>query len=212
MWLINIPFHISQSKERGGDKLSLSVIIKSNLYLSGPALGLNYFVLEPLRQNLEIVSLFLYYTYLQNKRMRRCGVAPPPPIIFERLKLPQQIIYRRKENLSESPNHQKYWENILVSRFYEQFSRNRRNLGHFRKFEKISNSQNMNILYIILKHVIWRFQIYNLFREIFKFREDKSNNVFREIRKCFRKTAKFEFFAKQIIYLESPDHPLQNDI
>ena len=79
------------------------------------------------------------YTYLQNKRMRRCGV-PPPPIIFERLKLPQQIIYRRKENLSESPNHQKYWKNILVSRFYEQFSRNRRNLGHFRKFEKISNS------------------------------------------------------------------------
>ena len=61
----------------------------------------------------------------------------------------------------------------------------------------------MNILYIILKHVIWGFQIYNLFREIFKFGEDKSNNVFCEIRKCFRKTAKFEFFAKQIIYLES---------
>ena len=36
------------------------------------------------------------YTILQNKRMRYC----------------------RKENLSESPNHQKYWENILVSRFY----------------------------------------------------------------------------------------------
>ena len=53
-------------------------------------------------------------------------------------------------------------------------------LGRSRK-EKISNSQNMNILYIILKHVIWRFQIYNLFREIFKFREDKSNNVFREM-------------------------------
>ena len=54
--------------------------------------------------------------------------------------------------------------------------------------------------------------IYNLFREIFKFREDKSNNVFREILKCFRKTAKFELFAKQIIYLESPDYPLQIDI
>ena len=53
--------------------------------------------------------------------MRQCGVAPPPPIIFERLKLPQQITYRRKENLSESPNHQNYWENILVSQFYEQF-------------------------------------------------------------------------------------------
>ena len=44
------------------------------------------------------------------------------------------------------------------------------------------------------------------------FREDKSNNAFREILKCFRKTAKFEFSVKQIIYLASPDHPLQNDI
>ena len=45
--------------------------------------------------------------------------APPPPIIFERLKLPQQIIYHRKGNLSESPNHLKDRENILISRFYE---------------------------------------------------------------------------------------------
>ena len=55
----------------------------------------------------------------------------------------------------------------------------------------------MNISYIILKHVTWRFQIYNLFHEIFKFREDKSNNVFREIRNCFRKTAKFEFLFQE---------------
>ena len=54
--------------------------------------------------------------------------------------------------------------------------------------------------------------MYNLFREIFNFREDKTNNVFLEILKCFRKNAKFELFAKQIIYLASPDHPLQNDI
>ena len=43
-------------------------------------------------------------------RIKGCsgvGVAPLP-IIFERLKLPQQIIYRRKENLSDSPNHLKY--------------------------------------------------------------------------------------------------------
>ena len=60
--------------------------------------------------------------------------------------------------------------------------------------------------------MIWRFQIYNLFCEIFKFREDTSNNEFREIRKCFRKTAKFEYFAKQIISLESPDHVIQNDV
>ena len=59
-----------------------------------------------------------------------------PPIIFERLKLPQQIIYRRKENLSESPNQLKYRENILISGFYEYFSRNGRNLGHFGSSKK----------------------------------------------------------------------------
>ena len=76
--------------------------------------------------------------------MRRAGW-PPPPIIFERLKLPQQIIYRRKENLSESPNHQKCWENILVSRFYEQFSRNSWILGHFgssKKFQTLRTRTN----------------------------------------------------------------------
>ena len=64
----------------------------------------------------------------------------PPPMLFERVKLPQQIIYRRKEHLLESPNHFKYRENILISRFYEQFSRSNRNLGHFWKFEKMSDS------------------------------------------------------------------------
>ena len=71
--------------------------------------------------------------------MRRCRVAPPP-IIFKRLKLPQQIIYRRKGHLSESPNHLKYWGNILISPFYEQFSQSGRNLGQLWKFEKISTS------------------------------------------------------------------------
>ena len=96
------------------------------------------------------------YTILQNNRMLRGGVAPPP-IIFERLKLPQQIIYRRKENLSESPNHQKYLENISVSRFYEQFPRNSRNLGHFRKFEKF---QTLRILEY--EHVIYHFEARDL--------------------------------------------------
>ena len=78
-------------------------------------------------------------------RIKGCGGAgcppppPPPPIIFERLKLPQQIIYRRKDCV-DSPNHLKYRENILISRFYEHFSRNGQNLGHFWKLEKISNS------------------------------------------------------------------------
>ena len=75
-------------------------------------------------------------------RIKGCGGegSPPLPIIFERLKLHQQIIYRQKGNLSESANHFKYQKNILISRFYEQFSRSSRILGHFWKFEKISNS------------------------------------------------------------------------
>ena len=47
----------------------------------------------------------------------------PPPIIFERLKLSQQIIYRRKENLSESPNHKNigkiFWFRDFMSNFRE---------------------------------------------------------------------------------------------
>ena len=73
-----------------------------------------------------------------------------------------------------------------------------------RMFEKISNFKIMNILYIILKHVVWRFRIYNYFREIFKFRE----NIFREISLSVHKIAKFEYFAKVIIYSKSPDHVL----
>ena len=113
---------------------------------------------------------FRLCTILQNERMRRCGV--PPSIIFERLKLPQQIMYPRKGNLSENLNNFKYRKNILISRF----------------------------------------QIYNLFREKFKFRG------FTKAFKNFAKYviafifAKFKYFAKQIIYLESPGHQLQNDI
>ena len=87
--------------------------------------------------------------------MRRCGVAPPPPIILERLKLPQQIIYRRKENLSESPNHQKYWENILVSRFYEQFSRNRLK---FRPFSEVRKNFKLSEY----EHIIYHFEARDL--------------------------------------------------
>ena len=135
----------------------------------------------------------------------------PPQIIFERLKLLQQMIYRRKGNFSESPNHFKYRKNILISRFYEQFSRRSRILGHFWNFEKISNSQNTNISCIISERVIWRFLIYNLFRENSNFAVIRKHLRIREIHYCFI-FAKFKYVAKQIIYLESPDHPLQSDI
>ena len=49
-------------------------------------------------------------------RIEGCGgEGCQTPIIFERLKLPQQIIYRQKENLPKSPNHFKYRKNILIT-------------------------------------------------------------------------------------------------
>ena len=77
-----------------------------------------------------------------------------------------------------------------------------------RMFEKISDFKIMNISYITLKHVVWRFRIYNYFRETFKFRENMSKNRFREISLSVHKIAKFEYFAKVIIYSKSPDHVL----
>ena len=60
--------------------------------------------------------------------------------------------------------------------------------------------------------VIWRFQICNLFRETFKFRG--FTKAFLNFTKFIIVYifAKFKYFSKQIIYLDSPDHALQNDI
>ena len=75
-------------------------------------------------------------------------------------------------------------------------------------FEKISNIKNMNVLSIILKHVVWRFRIYNYFREIFKFR-DFMNTLRNFAKSVFAHIfAKFEYFAKVNIYSKSLDHVL----
>ena len=65
----------------------------------------------------------------------------------------------------------------------------------------------MNLLYIILKHVIWRLRIYNLFRKIFKFRDFK--RVFMNLAKSVIAHI-FDIF--KYLYSDSPDHVLQNDI
>ena len=68
------------------------------------------------------------------------------------------------------------------------------------------------MLYIILKHVIWRLQIYNLFHQTFKFCDFKkgywsfSKSIIAHIFVIFKD------FATQAIYCDSPDHVLQNDI
>ena len=63
----------------------------------------------------------------------------------------------------------------------------------------------MNVSYIALKHVIWRFRICNYFREIFKFRD--LMNIFRNFAKSVfaHVIAKFKYFAKQFILTESVD-------
>ena len=91
------------------------------------------------------------------------GGVPKDPPGLNRVKLPQKVTYRLKGNLSESPNLFKYRENILILRLYEQFFRNSRNLGHFGSLKKI----------------------YNLFCEIFKCPQDKSNNEFRKFQNAF---------------------------
>ena len=75
---------------------------------------------------------------------------------------------------------------------------------------KNSNFQNMNMLYIILKQVIWRFDQYKLFSEIFKFRENTNKNRFREISWSVHKILKFKHFAKVVTYRKSPDYALQS--
>ena len=68
--------------------------------------------------------------------------------------------------------------------------------------EKNSNFENMNILYIALKHVIWRFRICNYFCDISIFCDfmntlrNFANSVFAHI------SAKFKYFAKQFILIQ----------
>ena len=64
---------------------------------------------------------------------------PPPPIIFKWQILPQHTIHRWKGNLTASRIHFKYWNNILILRCYEQFSRNDSAMAPERLFEKVSN-------------------------------------------------------------------------
>ena len=86
----------------------------------------------------------------------------------------------------------------MISRFCEQFSRNGSAMAPERLFEKISDFKNMNLLYTILKHVVWRFQIYNYFLEIFKFRENMSKTDFAKFLKAFIKSRNLNISRKKL--------------
>ena len=70
----------------------------------------------------------------------------------------------------------------------------------------------MNILYIALKHVIWRFRICKYFGEISQFRYfmNTSRNFVKSV--FAHISEKFKYIAKQFILTESPDHVLKNDV
>ena len=98
--------------------------------------------------------------------------------------------------------HFKYWENILISRLYEQLSRN----DSPNALQWLQKKFQTFKIYIALKHVIWRFRICNYFCEISKLRDfmntlrNFAKSVFAHI------SAESKYFAKQFILTESPDH------
>ena len=67
------------------------------------------------------------------------------------------------------PNLAPYSSNIKeIRRFRESPILNEHAHQAIFRSSKKFHSENINVLYIILKFVIWRFQLYNLFREILK--------------------------------------------
>ena len=62
--------------------------------------------------------------------------------------------------------------------------------------KKFQTFKNMNMLYTILKHVVWRFRIYNYFVETFKFRENMSKTDFAKFLKVFIKSRNLNISQK----------------
>ena len=86
---------------------------------------------------------------------------PPPSTPYQPAISPAclgLIMLRWKENYRRLRLF-KYLKNTSILSLY---ARNVRNLYHFWLSEKISDSYNVNKLFIIIKHVIWRFRIYNI--------------------------------------------------
>ena len=79
------------------------------------------------------------------------GAPPPPPIIFEGRSLQQQTIYHWKGNLAKSQIHFRYRQNILISRLYEQFSRNDSAIAPEKNFKLLKHE---HVIYHFKAHVL----------------------------------------------------------
>ena len=127
--------------------------------------------------------IVLYYTLFC--RIRECDGArrPPPPL--------RPIILNDETNSNRLYIIGKgiYWRvrfilDIDKIFWFRDFMSDFRKIVKFRpflKFENISNSWNLDMLYIILRYVNWRIRLNSLLRKIFKYRKNISNNRFREI-------------------------------
>ena len=62
--------------------------------------------------------------------------------------------------------------------------------------EKNFQSDNVDVLYIILKHLTWRCQIYYFFHELFKYRDFMDNNISRGNHRSVDQIAKFNILQK----------------
>ena len=102
---------------------------------------------------------------------------PTPPIVLKDQIYPNKLyiigkgIYRRVRFILDIDKI--FWFRDFMSNFREMTPQWLQ--------KKFQTFKIMNILYIILKHMVWRFRQYKLFPEIFKFCGNMSKNRFREI-------------------------------
>ena len=153
----------------------------------------------------------MLYTLLQIREggSGRPPLPPPPHRSFENQWRNIDILYIILKGIVWRFRFSFNFSKIFLFRnFMSKFSRSDSSMAPEWVFEKISNFWNMNILYIVLKHVIWRFWICNYFPEISKFR-DFMNTLRNFAKFVFAPIfAKFKYLSKKFILTESPDHVL----
>ena len=119
--------------------------------LATRSLSITYILLG----QIHLVKDFSFKSYTQFYRIKGSGSSwrpppPPHPMIFEWHKLPHE-----------------YRKNILILQI----------LAKLRLFLKGRKNIRLLAFEIIVNHVIWRFRIYDCFREIFKFWENMETEI-----------------------------------
>ena len=137
-------------------------------------------------------KLIISSTWIFITQLYRGAPHPPPPrrhpttpISFERQILIQQTIYRWKGNFMESMIQFRYWKILWL----RDFMSNSREMTPKWLSEKISNLKYEQILYIILKYVIWDSVKINCFAKYLNFAKILAKTDFVKFLKVFIKSA-----------------------